>query len=211
MQNYYQILQVDKNASEEMIEKAYKLLAKKYHPDIQPEDKKDWAEEKFKQINEAYSVLSDTQKRIEYDKKFEIKDTEIYQKYEQLLEQNNLLKNQLEYLRIKLDGLNSSPTITGVKGDFNHSNSQKQTTSYQSNSNKKNAFVENSSRISNNLYNTITKTKGKKDFIAFFLTLLIFVAIFLILWLIPFTKKYLISLYENNFIIKGIIDFFLQK
>lgn len=211
MQNYYEILQVDKNASEEMIEKAYKLLAKKYHPDMQPEEKKSWAEENFKQINEAYTVLSDKQKRIEYDEQFKLQDTDIYEKYQQLLEQNKLLKNQLEYLQIKLENLKTSPTITGFKGYIQNDSQPQTNSSQESSSHQNNAFVENSSRIGNNLYHTITRKKGKKDIMAFFLTLLIFIGIFLILWMMPFTKKYLVSLYENNFVIKGIVDFFFTQ
>ena len=103
MQNYYKILEVDKDASSEVIEKAYKLLAKKYHPDIQYDGKKKWAEEKLKQINEAYNVLSDKEQRMEYDKKFKIKDTEIYELYNKLLEQNKALKSQLDFLKTKFN------------------------------------------------------------------------------------------------------------
>ena len=103
MQNYYEILQVDKNASDEIIEKAYKLLAKKYHPDIQPDDKKKWAEDKLKQINEAYGVLSNKEHRMKYDEKFKRKNTEIYELYNKLLEQNKTLKKQLDFLKSKFN------------------------------------------------------------------------------------------------------------
>ena len=61
--NYYEILEVSEKASKEIIDKAYKTLAKRYHPDLQPEDKKSIAEEKMKQINESYYILSDDNKR----------------------------------------------------------------------------------------------------------------------------------------------------
>ncbi|HXS37673.1 MAG TPA: J domain-containing protein [Flavipsychrobacter sp.] len=63
--DYYKVLGVDKKATQDEIKKAYRKLAIKYHPDKNPEDKK--AEEKFKEINEAYDVLGDPEKRKKYD------------------------------------------------------------------------------------------------------------------------------------------------
>ncbi len=62
--NYYDILNVPRNADEKELKRAYRSLTKKYHPDI---NKEEGAEDKFKEINEAYSVLSDSQKRAQYD------------------------------------------------------------------------------------------------------------------------------------------------
>ena len=63
--DYYEVLGVDKNADDATIKKAYRKLAKKYHPDINPGDKE--AEKKFKEASEAYAVLSDSEKRRQYD------------------------------------------------------------------------------------------------------------------------------------------------
>ena len=63
--DYYEVLGVDKNADESTLKKAYYKLAKQYHPDTNPGDKV--AEEKFKEANEAYEVLSDSTKRAKYD------------------------------------------------------------------------------------------------------------------------------------------------
>ena len=63
--DYYEVLGVDKSANEDALKKAYRKLAIKYHPDKNPGDAE--AEEKFKEIAEAYDVLSDPQKRQRYD------------------------------------------------------------------------------------------------------------------------------------------------
>src|SRR4028118_808076 len=63
--NYYEILGVARDASSEEIKKVYRRLARQYHPDLNPGDKE--AEEKFKDIGEAYEILSDTNKRSQYD------------------------------------------------------------------------------------------------------------------------------------------------
>ena len=64
--DYYEVLGVEKTASEADIKKAYRSLAKKYHPDMNPDNKE--AEVKFKEVNEAYAVLSDEEKRAKYDR-----------------------------------------------------------------------------------------------------------------------------------------------
>ena len=63
--DYYEVLGLSKGASDDEIKKAYRKLAKQYHPDMNPGDKT--AEAKFKEVNEAYSVLSDKDKRAKYD------------------------------------------------------------------------------------------------------------------------------------------------
>src|SRR5258706_6486584 len=63
--DYYEILGVGRSAKEEELKKAYRKLARKYHPDLNPNNKQ--SEEKFKEIQEAYEVLSDAEKRRKYD------------------------------------------------------------------------------------------------------------------------------------------------
>ena len=64
--DYYDVLGVSREASQDEIKKAYRKMALKYHPDVHPD--KEEAEAKFKEINEAYEVLSDSQKRATYDR-----------------------------------------------------------------------------------------------------------------------------------------------
>ena len=64
--DYYEVLGLSKGASDEEIKRAFRKLAKKYHPDLNPGDKE--AEQKFKEVNEAYSVLSDADKKSKYDR-----------------------------------------------------------------------------------------------------------------------------------------------
>ena len=63
--DYYEVLGVDKSADDATLKKAYRTLAKKYHPDMNPDNKE--AEAKFKEVNEAYEVLSDPEKKAKYD------------------------------------------------------------------------------------------------------------------------------------------------
>ncbi len=78
MENLYDILGVQQNAADAEIKKAFRALSKKYHPDVNPGNKK--AEEKFRAVSEAYAILQDPQKRKEYDKKLEGEKQSAYHK-----------------------------------------------------------------------------------------------------------------------------------
>ncbi|HIE50142.1 MAG TPA: J domain-containing protein [Armatimonadetes bacterium] len=66
--DYYEILEVDPKARPEIIEKAYRVLVRYYHPDLQPPDKRAWAEERMKELNIAYRTLRDPVRRAQYDR-----------------------------------------------------------------------------------------------------------------------------------------------
>ncbi len=102
--NYYDELEVSKTASKEVIEKAYKVLAKKYHPDSTTQDDKAASEERFKAISEAYNTLSDDFKRKEYDKELEESSPTIsYEEYEYVLNKNRDLEDEIDYLHQKMN------------------------------------------------------------------------------------------------------------
>src|ERR1044071_4013633 len=91
--DYYKILELDKSASEADIKKAYRKLARKYHPDLNPNDAN--AKKKFQQINEANEVLSDPEKRKKYDKYG--KDWQHSEQFEKARQQQRPFSGQEEY------------------------------------------------------------------------------------------------------------------
>lgn len=66
LKDYYRILEVHQEASSEVIERAYRTLARKYHPDSFPPEQRDWATRKMQEINEAHAVLTDPHRRAHY-------------------------------------------------------------------------------------------------------------------------------------------------
>lgn len=119
MKNYYEELEVSKTASKEVIEKVYKVLAKKYHPDTTKEADKQAAEEKFKTISEAYETLSDDEKRKKYDVELEQTNPQIsYEKYEALLQERDVLNNELNHLKGQFYQLKNQ--YTGTTTNANH-------------------------------------------------------------------------------------------
>lgn len=112
MKNYYDELEISKNASQEVIERVYKVLAKKYHPDTTTEPDKQAAEEKFKRISEAYSVLSDEEKRKKYDLELEQSNPNIsYDEYLNVVNQRDSLNNSLNNLKNEYNHYRNSNNI----------------------------------------------------------------------------------------------------
>ncbi len=109
MKNYYDELEVSQKASKEVIEKAYKVLAKKYHPDSTTESDRAAAEERFKAISEAYNTLSDDFKRKEYDKELSESSPNIsYEEYEYVLNKNKDLEDEIDYLHQRMNNTTAS-------------------------------------------------------------------------------------------------------
>ena len=146
MKNYYEILEVDKNASPEIIEKAYKILVKKYHPDLQQSqtDKK-FAEEQIKLINDAYDTLSDKDKKENYD--INLKNNNISEDdYNLLINENLQLKKELNALKRKFNNSNNY--------NEQYTNTQQYTNTNRKNNNSYSNNKDNFQSKENYYYNT---------------------------------------------------------
>lgn len=213
-QNYYDILEVNKNASSEIIEKAYKTLVKKYHPDLQENDLKIKYEEKIKKINEAYSILSDSEKRKNYD--LFLKNNEIsIDDYNKLYQENIILKKEINYLKnnYKQNNINNNSnnriyTTQNYTVENNKVNNYKNTNKINNSINKAyyDAYIQD---LKNRGYK-IKYKKTFKDFLALILTFFSIITILFILWNIPFTKNFLITLYNENPIIKILVNLIIN-
>ena len=238
--NYYKILEVDKNASSEVIDKAYKALAKKYHPDLQDDSNKAQAEEKLKLINEAYSVLSDPSSRAKYDST--LKESEISQEeFSRLSRENQALYNELNNLKNgsykrtnshfnSSDNNNYSNTINenantnnNVNTSTNNKPSQeeilktindkyKREIEYekQIQEARQNAYRDAYIQDLKNRGYKIRYKKSLNDYLKSFLALVITIAIIVLLVQIPFIKNFFINIYEDNPIIKAVVDIFIN-
>lgn len=192
----YEILEVSEKASPEVIEKAYKVLVKKYHPDLQKESDKKNAEVMMKKINEAYEVLQDAQKRMEYDNNLEeIRKEEIEKNSGNYnLENNNYNNLDINYHEKQKVELEKQLREEEIK--------RRMQMQENLNMEYQNAY-ENYLR---SLGYRIKKRWTKEKIRDLFITILIIVVIFAILWIIPPTNKIIRNFYEGNPILKAIID-----
>ena len=192
--NYYEILEVDKHASQDIIKKAYNTLAKKYHPDLQPEEQKEKAQKQLQLINEAYEVLSKPEKREEYNKTLQ-KSTISQETYNSIFEENKKLKNIIYELENEIYNNNS---FYNNNIDLNNSNSDN------------NYYNEEYSQINN--YNSYNYSKSKikyflKNQLKNLIAILGTIFVLYILWHIPFIKKII----EENYVFNIISQIFTKK
>lgn len=184
MKNYYEILEVDKNASEEIIEKAYKTLAKKYHPDLQNNSNN---QNKMQQINEAYEILSNDFKRREYDEKLQRQSVSV-EEYNKIIQENNRLKQDLKKVTStnNISNLNQIDSLQFARKYYSKIKRASQQPQRQYNRRKFNISFEKIKKI-----------------IIYILGLFI---IGTILAIIPVSRNFFINLYNTNTVIKLIID-----
>lgn len=200
MKNYYEILEVDKKASPEIIEKAYKVLAKKYHPDLQENENIKKAEEMMKSINEAYSVLSDEFKRRTYDE--QIQENMVPEvEYRKVVEENQELKNRLQSVKTQ-NFTNTNVRTNNYVSEDNGTISNMGRIMYENIAREYNAYAQ---EMKNRNY----KTREKHDlkyYIKFTGCLAIVILFFILIYQIPFIKRFFNSIYEENLVIQALVN-----
>lgn len=219
MKDLYKVLEVDRKASIDVIEKAYKVLAKKNHPDLQStQEAKKQAEEKIKKINEAYEILKDEEKRRKYDLELEQEEK----------------RNTINNTNYNNSGVNG---VTYNKVNYNRNVGTTNNTKCNNRTNYQSNYDQNNQNSDTELTDKQRKKLNKKlqrkmedeylraygDYltkngykVAFrvnwrklpylLIIILVVIAIGAFLWYFPITNKYLVSLYEDNIIIKKIVD-----
>ena len=184
MKDYYGILEVNPNASKEIIEKAYKTLVKKYHPDLYSSVEKKEAEKKLKDINEAYNILSDSFLRSQYD--LEIQK----EKNSARINESRIRDNT----KINERDINKTNTSKNQKN-----NSQNEHVRKRSNVGTLFGIIE---LIKDLWANKPEKRERKKmnqtDWLAVGLTIVALIIIGIILWFIPFTNGWMRQLLFEN-------------
>lgn len=169
IKNYYEILEVNSKASREIIEKAYKTLIKKYHPDLYQGEKRMYAETKAKEINEAYKVLSDEFLREQYNAELQKQiEYETEKKYKRFY---NKEENKETSTSVN-DNEESNYQIGGFSGII-HLTKQ---------------LFKNKPKVQD------IKNLKREDFIAAGITLVIVILLGIILWFVPATNGFIRSL-----------------
>ena len=213
----YEILEVSENASPEIIEKAYKTLAKKYHPDLQEETNKSKAEVMMKKINEAYDVLGNEEKRKAYNAELEAKreqeelekqSTQGFQGYSENMQyQNGNYANNANYSNSNVNNQNANYNYEKERLKYEkklQAEELKQRQKMQDNLNKEyqNAYENYLRSLGYKIKHKWTK-ENTRDLL---ITIGILIVVFAILWFIPPTHNWLVNFYESNVILKTIVD-----
>ena len=210
----YEILEVSENASPEIIEKAYKTLAKKYHPDLQEEANKSRAEAMMKKINEAYDVLGNEEKRKAYNaeleakreqEEFERQSTQGFQGYNGNMQYQN--GNYANYSNSNANNQNANYNYEKERLKYEkklQAEELKQRQKMQDNLNKEyqNAYENYLRSLGYKIKHKWTK-ENTRDLL---ITIGILIIVFAILWFIPPTHDWLVNFYESNVILKTIVD-----
>lgn len=204
MKNFYEILEINENASQEIVEKAYKVLVKKYHPDLQEDEaKKQECEVKIKEINEAYETLSNSDLRHEYDNQLK------QEKYEasQVQQNNQTNEEPQDKARSIYDYQRQAEESRQARQEANEQYQEQYKQyeeQYQNAINKAyhDAYIK---RLKDMGYR-IKYKKTPKQHLQTILIVIITILVIILICQIPFVKDYLRSIYEGNDIIRSIVD-----
>ena len=201
MKNYYEILEVDKNASSEVIEKAYRALAKKYHPDLQQGAKQQEYAEKMKLINQAYDVLSNNVKRQEYNQKLE-SETISREQHERIMQENYELRQQINQMGNQQRYQQTQQMDEGTI--FNMS----RVLSEQMKAARKQAYYDAYIQDMKNRGYKIRYKHDLKYYLKLIKVLAITILVSFLIYQIPFVKHFFTNLYNENAVFQAIIDIF---
>ena len=183
--DYYAILGVEKTANDDELKKAYRKLAKKYHPDLQNNSD---CQDKMRQINEAYEILSNDFKRREYDEKIKRQSVSI-EEYNRIIQENNRLKKDLKRVVNQREMSQNQGRLEEMSIMQRYYEQIKKATKQP-----QMRYERKKTKIS------LEKIKKIVIYIA------ILIGIGLVLAIVPFTRKFFINLYNNNVIIKLLVD-----
>ena len=233
MKNYYELLEVSEKASQEVIKKAYITLVKKYHPDLQPDSEKKVAEERIKEINEAYEVLSDTAKREKYDRQLQMQRVKNTQSSNNTNTSNRSSVNSNYQTQASRPNKQSKPSTNNSQkrvihtprvrntDDFNNVDMQEDynniikevynnaySNAYNDAYNQ--AYINNLRNMGYDIQYEKPLMERVKHAFATICGILIFLVICFILWHIPFIRNYLLGIYNDNSIIKAIVDILIS-
>ena len=190
MKDYYGILEVNEKASQEIIEKAYKTLVKKYHPDLYSSVQKKDAEIKLKDINEAYHILSDNFLRSQYDLELQKARDRVQTASNETIENR---QNRQQYQQ--------NTTEQGNRNILNKK-SKKAKTEYVRNKSNVGTIFGLVDLVKDLWANKPEKIERKKmnqtDWLALGLTIVALLIIGVILWFIPFTNGWMKQLLFEN-------------
>ena len=199
--NYYEILEVDKNASKEIIDKAYKTLAKRYHPDLQTQEGKEQKEEMMKKVNEAYDVLSDENKRTAYNQQLASQNVSM-DEYQKILLENELLKQQLETARQNIQNNQVYQQNTYSNEQRNTTPNVGQQTNFTANQPYQNPYVQTRRQY---------RTRRRLTFKQLIKIIGVIVGVILLcalIYQIPPVKEYFNNMYEENIFFKALVNIF---
>lgn len=211
MKNYYEILEVDRNASQEVLEKAYRALAKKYHPDLQQGAMKEQYAEKMKIINEAYEILSDSAKREQYNEK--LKNEELQnqgisiEEQERILQENYALKQELNRMGNQ-QTYNQPQPHTQQEMDEGTIINMSRILSQEINAARKQAYYDAYIQDMKSRGYKIRYKKGFKYYLKLLVTIVFTVFLCFLIYQIPFVKQFFQNLYNDNLLFQAIVDVF---